>query len=430
MSVRFSQLLPNNACQALAEQCGFQQRKPRKITPAILLKALGAAAFTCGSFEALASMIGIFNGTPVSKQAVAKRFSDSCVEFVQNALLTVVSKTAGFDKARNHGLFKSFARVLLQDSTSIHLHPSLAAAFPGNRNQSGTQHAVAKIQTVYDLLNESFLTFALTPFTRNDQGASHDFLSLLKPGDLLLRDLGYFVLSAFMSLNNRGIFFLSRLRYGVHLLDRNGNQFNLLSNLRRYGTLDVSLHLGKKEKVPVRLVAVPLPQSVADTRRRKAKQNRDKRCRPSKERLQLLGWEIFITNVSSDIWSAQDVSDIYGLRWRIETIFKAWKSHFRIDQLPKGSPNQIHILIYSRLLFISIFQTVFGTLANHFQQTYGQSLSLMRFSRFFSNYSSIILALVNSENGRNSLESLILHHCCYSKRKDRTNHAQNILSLS
>jgi hypothetical protein len=58
------------------------------------------------------------------------------------------------------------------------------------------------------------------------------------------------------------------------------------------------------------------------------------------------GWEIFVTNVSRMIWTPpRDVSNAYGLRWRIEIIFKAWKSHFKLTHLTNGSKNYIVALI-------------------------------------------------------------------------------------
>ena len=74
--------------------------------------------------------------------------------------------------------------------------------------------------------------------------------------------------------------------------------------------------IGASQKLPVRLVAQMLPQEIAAERRRKAKANRDRRCKPSKASLTLLGWEIFITNVPRDIWSSNDpqILEFRGLK--------------------------------------------------------------------------------------------------------------------
>jgi len=47
---------------------------------------------------------------------------------------------------------------------------------------------------------------------------------------------------------------------------------------------------------------------------------------PSKAVLELMGWTIFITNLREEV-SFEVLLEIYGLRWRIEVIFKAWKSN-------------------------------------------------------------------------------------------------------
>jgi len=382
------------------------------------------------SFNTLAATLGLLSGQPVSKQALAKRFTGSCVEFVRHALFCALGSVANVARARQSGAFECFGRVLIQDSTALQLHPRLASAFPGSRNQSNRKHAIAKIQATYDLLAERFVHFALTAFTRNDQAASQDILDLARPGDLILRDLGYFVLSVFTQLHQRGAFFLSRRRYQVALLNENGQPFELLWQLRRHGRLDTALFMGQKQRMPVRLIAVPLPQEQADARRRKAKQNRDRRAKPSKEYLALLGWEIFVTNVSAEIWSAETACQIYGLRWRIEIIFKAWKSHFRLADLPAGSDAQVQTMLYARLLFICIFQTFFGLMADYFLDAYGRSLSLLRLTCFMAEHHWLIAPLTKTTNGATLIEALILKHCCYDKRTHRSSYPEDLRCLS
>ena len=418
------------SCEAWAKRTGFQRREPRKITGALLLRSLGALAFRSRcSLETLACVIGSLGGQPVSKQAVAKRLDGSCVMFLRQALFAVLGSVAKFDRSRAGGVFERFRRVLIQDSTTLPLPAHLAAVFPGSRNQSGKTQAQAKIQAVYDLAAERFVTFALTPFTRNDQAASKDILAVARRGDLVLRDLGYFVLSVFARLHRRGVFFLTRLRQDVILLDEADRPWDLLRQLRRHGRLDVALLVGKKERLPLRLVAVPLPPSIADARRRRAKQNRDKRCRPGKKYLELLGWEIFITNVPPQVWSTEVACQVYGLRWRIETIFKAWKSHFRIADVTAGSAHQIQIMLYARLLAICLFQTFFGLLADHFHLVHRRSLSLLRLSAFLAQHHWIVAALTRTSDGLLLLEQLIAKHCCYAKRRDRLNYAETLQCL-
>ena len=88
----------------------------------------------------------------------------------------------------------------------------------------------------FDLLSERCLGFSIGPFTRNDQKASGDILRVARPGDLVLRDLGYSSLRIFAGMREAGIDFISRLKYGTHLFDKTGAPFDLLrSEERRVG---------------------------------------------------------------------------------------------------------------------------------------------------------------------------------------------------
>ena len=117
------------------------------------------------------------------------------------------------------GVLRAFNRVLIQDSTLVKLSPQLAKAFPGTSNQSGAKNGQLKIQAVYELVSQRFVAFGLSGFNRNDQAASGDVVGLARPGDLILRDLGYFVLSSFNRIARAGAFFLSRYRLKTEVSD-------------------------------------------------------------------------------------------------------------------------------------------------------------------------------------------------------------------
>ncbi len=58
-----------------------------------------------------------------------------------------------------------------------------------------------------------------------------------------------------------------------------------------------------------------------------------KRTNHSERYYKLMDWNIYITNVPPAVWSSKDVDAVYPLRWRIETIFKAWKSNMCLEHL-------------------------------------------------------------------------------------------------
>jgi len=303
-----------------------------------------------------------------------------CVEFLRGAVSALIFKFSSADKLRLDGVFNDFRRVLIQDSTQIQLPEHLANYFPGPANQNRKRGAALKIQVVYNLLDETFHYFGLSGFRRTDQAASADILSVAQPGDLVLRDLGYFATPIFQKLIDRGVHFLSRLRQDVAILDPHSlKRVDLLKKLHTHGVFDENILLGAEQKVQVRLVALPVPEQIANERRRKAKTDRDKRRNPSKEYLDLLGWNIFVTSVESSIWSSETIQNVYGVRWRIEIIFKSWKSHFNLSVTATGSMHQVEALIWARLFAICLFQKLLAI----FDSRTPKPVSLLKSAQFF-----------------------------------------------
>jgi hypothetical protein len=406
----------------LARQSGFLRRRPKKLHPASFLQLCCLLALqTQVSLRAWATLWGLLTGQTLSKQALAKRCSASAVAFVRSVLEfllgRLVAPPTGVPKA-----FQGFGRVLLQDSTTLSLQPKLATAFPGPRNQSHQASAALKIQVFYDLLSQRCLRFDLTAFTTNDQKASALILRLARQGDLIIRDLGYLVLAVLARAQAQGIFFVSRWRSGLAVLDpATGAPLDLLAQLRRRGSWDASVLLGQTERLPVRLVARLLPTPVAAERRRKARANRDRRLRPSPERLALLDWEIFLTNVPPDRWSAAEVVETYRLRWRIEILFKAWKSHFRLDHFTNGSATQIELLVYGRLLWITLFKVAFLPPTAH-----PPALSTLKLAAFCQDYLLFpLLLLFQPAFDSSFLLQQIAYHC---RSESKAQHPPNQLT--
>jgi hypothetical protein len=394
-------------------EAGFIRRKPRKIHPLELLKAFCMLLPQSPSLRALALVLSALSGEAVSKQAVAKRIGKSWVEFLKQILALLLCRR--FEAPSTDSLFSAFTRALLHDSSALPLPPELAPYYPGAGNQC-RRNAQAKIQAILDIKSRSYVYFSLTPFIRNDQAASADVLGLLQPGDLIIRDLGYFAVKVLARISDAGAFFVSRFGYRCSLYD--DGPLDLPCLLRKEGRLDRWVRIGCSEKLSVRLVAIPVPPRVAEKRRRALRQSRDRRLNPSKERLFLLGWSIFITNVVEEVWSADQIAEVYGLRWRIEIVFKAWKSHFGITSHSlSASLYQIEPLIYTRLILILLFHTtVYNPLRMQIDRDFARKLSLLKLSAFFVNYRWLIPIIARSAN-RGLLDDILICFCTYDKRK-------------
>ena len=429
----FNSQLRQLPCEEIARLSGFQKRLPKKIHAYDMVKALCAAgALSKLSFNILAMLLGLVGGGLVSKQGLAKRVNQHCMTFLQLLLGPAISLRSGGQQARQEGLFAFFTRVLIQDSTHIPLPDHLAQIFPSGGNHLNLKKATLKIQALYELISDQMIHFGFSSFHRNDQAASPDILDVARPGDLVLRDLGYFVLSVFNQLNQKGIFFLSRLRSQVNVFDPSTRQpLHLLSLVQKNRTLDQAVLLGQKEKVPLRLVALPVPEAVANERRRKAKANRDRRCRPSKETLQLMGWQFFVLNVPATVWDAPTVAKVYALRWRIEIIFKAWKSHFNLTQIPQGgSESLILSCLYAKLLYITFFHAFFDKINRRLVGRDDLGISLLKLAVLSAIMASQFISAQNFLMHDPPVIEIIQRLCTYEKRHGRQNFSQKLSALS
>jgi hypothetical protein len=424
---KFMTLTQGETLNAFALESGFVKRKPRKIDPKNILIAFFLMILQRGkSLTSIAMTLGNLKGICVSKQAIDKRIQEPFIGYLERVLAHTISQKMN----TCHQSFPSvFKRILLHDSTTIRLPSHLADVFPGSRNGTRDTISVLKIQAMYDLLRERFSFFWISPFTTTDQKAATMMLESIQPGDLIIRDLGYFVLRALSLIQQQDAFFITRLRFGTILYDPcNEQRIDLLKMLKKNRTADISVIVGSQERLAVRLVALPVDPALAAERRRKCKVNRDRRLNPSKDHLALLGWNIFILNVHADTLPAEEVLTLYGLRWRIETIFKTWKSNFNLTAFPRTSAVHVRAYIYAFLIFVTLFHaTIFSQSGMLSMNKQNKSLSLLKLSRFFrEQFWAIMLYTAHPA----ILSRQISYHCVYEKRHDRTSYNNQLLSLS
>jgi hypothetical protein len=136
------------------------------------------------------------------------------VSTVKELVANVISQQSGAVSCER--IFKGFGSVWLQDSSSFQLPDALREKFKGNMSK-GKQKSIAKLNLVVNLLTGACPAMRLDSFTLNEQALSESILGIARAGDLVIRDLGYFVLGVFAKLTEAGVFYLSRLKYGVAL---------------------------------------------------------------------------------------------------------------------------------------------------------------------------------------------------------------------
>jgi Transposase DDE domain len=305
----------------LARQCGVVRRE-RKFTGRSLLRMLVITLLhkpDAPSWDFLVTATQL--GLEVSPTAVEKRLAagQPLVDFLRAALERALQRavSARPDAAK---LLQRFTAVLLGDGTVIALPDALADAFPGCGGTPGAGRAALKIQVLWDLKTGRLERLHVEAGRSSD---AHGPIALgdAEAGALLVYDLGYFDVDRFTALDGRRAKFLSRLQHGTAVYDADGVALELASYLRRRtaGLVDVPIQLGAARRLRCRLVAVRVPEEIANRRRRQAREKARGHGRmPSAEYLELLGWSLFVTNVTAEELGWRAVVVLYRARWQIE----------------------------------------------------------------------------------------------------------------
>ena len=402
----------------IGRRSGFVLRKPKKISAYHFV--IGFIITCCNgknTFSEWAFQITLLSGKRVSKQGVFDRLNARATIFAKQLLEKILLQQSG--KGFRADIFKGFGKVLLQDSTTLRLPQILSGLFPGNHCR-GEQKAVARIQSILDIKAMRFIDFSLGAFTQNDQSASGSIVPLVKKGDLVIRDLGYFSLAVFEKLIKSEVYFLSRLRYGVTITDLQGRLVLLKDLLKQKRGADRWVYIGSEKKVLVRLVMIPVPAQQAAEKIRKAKQDRDARLNHSKEYYEWLRFNVYITTVGTGVWTSKQVYNAYKVRWQIEIIFKSWKSGFNLQHIiHEGCTDEdrVRVTIFLMLLFMCLFmQKIYVRYKSAIEPKTNKRVSLLKLAIYVSSNIKEIIAIPDK-----LLKEIITLHCCYDKRSDRIN---------
>ncbi len=424
---------------SLPSDCIFSKSKKLKITLSSFVYGFILMLLKNGnSLNHWAMHISSKGGFLLSKQGLSKKLQMSLVHFFEQLLLSVLSKrlqeTTPYSESKS-GLLSSFTNVYIEDSTCISLPDNLSEYFKSSYSRA-KERATARLQVCINLKSHYLAKISLQSYRDNDQKHASEIVSLLKKGDLLIRDLGYAVIKSFKAVISLDAFFLSRLRSDILIYlpsepSKPLNLYDYLSSCEKKGLnqVDIWVQMGAKEKLPVRFVAIKLPQAVADERRRKANLNRDKRQKNTDSSMFLLGWAIFVTNVSLSIWQPCDLPKVYRMRWRIEIIFKTWKSHFHFNHIfqttgmtyPRAVISFYLLLLFITLFFVQWFDYFFDKML-HNKQNDQRWLSIFKFADYVKLFfDDVINAFLNDD--LQSLIHKVQYYCAYDKRK-RLNDSQ------
>jgi hypothetical protein len=376
--------------EELAREKGFIQRSSSQVSGVDFVKLLTTEILAEPriSYEGLCDRLQQLNpAVTITPQALAQRMTGAGAENYLQAVLqrTLNANLQASVEALDSQLLAPFGRIFLQDSTQAQLHERLAEAFKGSGGSAS--QASVKIDLTYEVKGQAIYRLEVGAGATSDQSRAEALVETLQATDLVIRDLGYFKLTALAKMAAKGAFFLSRLlpAAGVYRSERAEEE---ALGLARYcnqqhadqAVIELGVAVGQAERLPCRVIAYRLPTAVVNERRRRARANAAKKGRPlTQEALAWLEFACFITNVAATIWSAPVIGTLYRLRWQVELTFKNWKSLLAIHVLKGTRPERIRCLLYGRLIVIVLLGMLSRVAAWYAQAQRQCELSMPKF---------------------------------------------------
>lgn len=367
-------------------------------------------------------------GVHVSATAVEKRFTQPLVDFLRDALSVTLQQLLAAEPVAVE-LLDRFTAFFIGDSSSIRLPDELQHEFPGCGGTQGSGLAALKIQVRWNLKTGELPQVLIEVGKASDAKSS---IAQQEPlaGSLEIFDLGYFSLDRFRRWDRSQAFFVSRLQHGTTVMDEQGavvplREFLPAREVR--GVVDVPVQLGVQERLSCRLIAVRVPEEVANQRRQKAREKARKHGRElSAEYSELLGWSLFITNLPPERLTWKEAVVLYRARWQIELLFKLWKSHNQLARhRPGATALEAMAVLWAKLI---------GVMLQHWlllSATWPDDRrSLFQAARALRDWiTALIVALDDREQLLNTITNLQAHLTHVAKIQSRKKHPSHFQLL-
>jgi hypothetical protein len=279
-------------------------------------------------------------GVLVARSAFWKRLSPALGKLVQQ-LLAEVLKESVKSPPELHGFLATFDEVIAVDGSVVQVDDSLADRWKG----TGSASAV-KVHSHVRPLTGELVWYAITRETRAE-------CHMLKVNDdvhnkLYLLDRGYADGSLWSRIDQRGGFFLTRLKtsFTARIVDVNPGHVGSARKARGMRVLDLGRSRGGR-RIDVQCEFTVRIRGYAG-----------KKGRQEKRRFRVVGvwnsrkkrYHLYVTNVGPDRMTAEQVAATYRLRWDVERFFVCAKSGMGMDQVNSSKAHIVELFIRGALL--------------------------------------------------------------------------------
>ncbi|MEE1130401.1 MAG: IS4 family transposase [Caryophanon sp.] len=369
--------LTSERLDELAKETGFIQRK-RKMTATKFIQLLFQMEgnFSTNTLQELATSYTLSSQEQLSRNGMDKQFKPEAILFLQRVIQEIIVCLHGLEYPVPPSFLETpITAFRIIDSTHVQFKNPLSGS-------SG--HWSVKIQFEFDFLTGNVLFFTVNEQPMSDTNAGKERLALLQENELCVQDLGYFDLTTFRAIQEKGAFFLSKTRADSHLArlsctpryHPNGEaiqsslyeQVNLQALCDKlkpgeYLELD-DLYIGTTHRFLCRCILVKQTEKgFAQRLKRIDRRTVQSRKQPKRTVRQRANCTVYMTNLPKNV-STETILSFYRLRWQVELTFKYWKSVLHLKETKALKKGRTMCHIYATLLVAILSQRISYQLRN------------------------------------------------------------------
>jgi hypothetical protein len=387
----------------LAKETKFVQRECRKITPNEFfdLCLFSNANIDEITLNSMTTSFQIDTKKEISNQSLNERFNEHSVEFLKALMKLLLCKIVDSTKDEIGVELDFFETVRIKDSTCFQISDNLISKYAAS-NKKECKLSIIRIQFEYDLKTGQIYDLAIQASSQQDKTDAQHTIENINENDLLIIDLGYFVIRVLAAINSKRAYFLSRFDFhnnayeteeGKETIDFVKIQSKLKKN--NLQCFEKKVFIGQKERFAVRMIIELLPDDEIEKRLRKLKQKESRKGVQYSAKLKSrISLNVYITNIPAEILPIEKVRNLYRLRWQIELVFKVWKSIGKINLIKDVKLERFETMFYARLILILLYWLIFTRIKNnlwHYEKKY---LSMIKtFKTLIDNTKEIKLAI-------------------------------------
>jgi putative transposase len=366
-----------------AEKVGLVKRQ-RKVDPVTLFWVL-VLGFGVGVQRTLASLRRAYekaSAKSIVPSAFYDRFTPQLVEFLRECLAHGIAELSINASLALSDKLKGFQDLIIADGTIIKLHDNLAKQYPGARSKAelkihtviGATSSMKSIE-IFSGKTAEVKTMRIGPWVKNN---------------ILLFDLGFFKYQMFSKITHNGGYFVSRLKQNANPL--------IVSVLRQHRGQAIDLAGMNLKDILPRLKREVLDVEVEISFKRRSYRGKQTLVT---ENYRLVGtlddatkeYHLYLTNLTTEQFSAEDIALLYGARWSIELVFKELKRIYQLDVLSSGSAPVVEALVLVAMLTLVVSRRVLNHVRTLAQEK-AMRMTPMRWAEVFQTTAFTLLGHV------------------------------------